>query len=1014
MLKEKRPVKPVRQMKLDTPIKPDHIRFVCIGCTHGLKIEPARVPPGDVLLVAGDFTTCGLPKEVAHFNKNLIATLNVRRLSTRERLVELEEALRRTHVDILAITELRWKGTGCIDLANTGYRFFYAGPENTTSPSGTGFLVSSRLTSYIDIFEREDDRSSRLDLRIGEHLIRCFSIYAPPSSCFGAEDDEQYSKFLEKLQKVLQQSGPNKICSSRITQKRISKAPEVHILLLGDFNAKLGKKENQEETCVGHYGYSDDRNDRGRLLIEFCEQHHLRASATFFKARNGRKWTWKSPDGVTRNCIDHIFACQHLRFTNVRTGTLNFETDHRLLRGTLQWPKFVNKAGRKTRSRYYLDRDIYKNVISVTCHSVSSCSRNRYEDLCKQIKNAAELATRRRESRSCLSSNTLALMKQRQQMKKTIETPLDRLAYTETCKMLRRLIREDIRLHHCRMVEKAVQSRQSLRRIRGETEVGHHQLFQLRNRRGDMCRSKTEISEVVKQFYEELYTSRVHITHTAIPAQDNCPPFLECEVEAALRSMKSGRTPGHDRITTEMVKWGGEMLTPMITELFNQCLYSGEVPEKMADAITILLHKKGDPSELKNYRPISLLSVLCKLLTKVINRRVENTLDSEQPREQAGFRRNYSTIDHLHAVNELIERCSEYQIPLFLAFVDYEKAFDTVEVNFLWNVLQEQGVHAQLIALLRGIYASARTIVKVGDMAIPINICRGVRQGDTISPKLFTAALEHIFRKLEWNEYGQSVNGVQLTNLRFADDVVLIAKSTQELQTMMNDLDEHSRSCGLKINTSKTKVMTAGRSTISIRGVQLEYVESFVYLGQKISLSRDHSGEVMRRIHAGWNSFRRYENFLSSRTVEMKWKRALFNLCVLPSMLYGAETWVLTKSARHKLAAAQRRMERCMVGIRLLDRRTNAWLRGVTKVKDVVASAIERKWAYSWKLAKSAEVKWSKELTEWRPPLNRLPGRPRTRWRDEFQKLLGTCNWQSIARMMTKKQWTDLMRCRIL
>ncbi|KIH63093.1 hypothetical protein ANCDUO_06612 [Ancylostoma duodenale] len=143
--------------------------------------------------------------------------------------------------------------------------------------------------------------------------------------------------------------------------------------------------------------------------------------------------------------------------------------------------------------------------------------------------------------------------------------------------------------------------------------------------------------------------------------------------------MKSGRTPGHDQITTEMVKWGAEMLTPVITELFNQCLYTGQIPEKMADSVTILLYKKGDPSELKNYRSISLLSVLYKLLTKVINQRVEGILDAEQPREQAGFRRNYSTIDHLHAINELMERCSEYQIPLFIAFVDYEKAFDTVE-----------------------------------------------------------------------------------------------------------------------------------------------------------------------------------------------------------------------------------------------------------------------------------------------------------------------------------------------
>ncbi|CAI4230839.1 unnamed protein product [Auanema sp. JU1783] len=71
MLREKRPVKPVRQMKLDTPIKPDHVRFVCIGCTHGFRLDPNTIPHGDVLLIVGDFTTCGLPKEVYSFNKNL-------------------------------------------------------------------------------------------------------------------------------------------------------------------------------------------------------------------------------------------------------------------------------------------------------------------------------------------------------------------------------------------------------------------------------------------------------------------------------------------------------------------------------------------------------------------------------------------------------------------------------------------------------------------------------------------------------------------------------------------------------------------------------------------------------------------------------------------------------------------------------------------------------------------------------------------------------------------------------
>ncbi|EYC43695.1 hypothetical protein Y032_0483g2288 [Ancylostoma ceylanicum] len=497
-----------------------------------------------------------------------------------------------------------------------------------------------------------------------------------------------------------------------------------------------------------------------------------------------------------------------------------------------------------------------------------------------------------------------------------------------------------------------------------------------------------------------------------MPVKDECLPFLEEEVDAALKTMKGGRTPGHDRITIEMVKWSSRMLIPLITELFNQCLCSCKVPKNMADSLTILLYKKGDPSELRNYRPISLLSVLYKLLTKVISKRIEGVLDAEQPREQAGFRRNYSTIDHLHAINELIERCSEFRMPLYIAFIDYEKPFDTVETN-AWNVLQEQVVQGQLITLLRGIYADAQSKFKVGETTVPIKICRGVRQGDMISPKLFTATLEHFFGKLSWNDFGLPVNGNLLTNLRFADDVVLIAKSA-ELQTMIDELDQHSLRCGLKTSTAKTKVMATAGIAISLRGTQLERVKSFVYLEQKISLNRDFSEEIVRRIRAGWNCFHRFDKFLTSRTVEMKYKRASFNMCILPAMLYGAETWVLSKSAERKLACAQRRMERLMVGVRLLDKETNAWLCGVTKVKDAVSSARERKWACGWELAMSTDVKWSRQLVEWRPPLKRPAGRPKARWRDEFQKVLGTCNWRLIARARTKKEWIDLTRCRIL
>ena len=86
-----------------------------------------------------------------------------------------------------------------------------------------------------------------------------------------------------------------------------------------------------------------------------------------------------------------------------------------------------------------------------------------------------------------------------------------------------------------------------------------------------------------------------------------------------------------------------------------------------------------------------------KVFTKVILNRIARQLDEQQPIEQAGFRKNFSTIDHIHVVNQLIERCREFHYPLVLTFVDYEKAFDSVETNAVLQVVLEQGVNPRYI-----------------------------------------------------------------------------------------------------------------------------------------------------------------------------------------------------------------------------------------------------------------------------------------------------------------------------
>ena len=122
---------------------------------------------------------------------------------------------------------------------------------------------------------------------------------------------------------------------------------------------------------------------------------------------------------------------------------------------------------------------------------------------------------------------------------------------------------------------------------------------------------------------------------------------------------------------------------------------------------------------------------------------------------------------------ELKEKCHEYNIPLCVAFVDYEKAFDSVQTQAILTSLQEQGIEDVYIEILKEIYTDSSVTVHLHKEGEKIRIKRGVRQGDTISPKLFTATLESVFRRLNWENKGVKIDGQFLSNLCFAVDIFL-------------------------------------------------------------------------------------------------------------------------------------------------------------------------------------------------------------------------------------------------
>ncbi|KAK6737389.1 hypothetical protein RB195_019846 [Necator americanus] len=195
---------------------------------------------------------------------------------------------------------------------------------------------------------------------------------------------------------------------------------------------------------------------------------------------------------------------------------------------------------------------------------------------------------------------------------------------------------------------------------------------------------------------------------------------------------------------------------------------------------------------------------------------IEKVLDKGQPCEQAGFRKGFDsarlttfTLFRNSSRYHESTRCRSVSgiTRVQDAFIDLKKAFDSAETEAVVEALDNQGVPTQYIKVLRELYSNFTTGISPFYKNIIIDVKRGVRQGDTISPKIFTATLENAMRKLEWDDMGVKIDGRQLHHLRFADDIVLITPSISQAERMLTEFDETCGYIGLQLNLQKMMFM---------------------------------------------------------------------------------------------------------------------------------------------------------------------------------------------------------------
>jgi len=944
-------------------------------------------------------------------------------------MYSLLEILDTYRVDLIAVQEINRTGKGTMELKKNKFSFYFSCQEKKHK-LGCGFIVGPKLKSQVIDFKPINDRLCTIRLKARFFNISLICCHAPTED----KDDLVKEEFYDMLEKAYDN------CPGHDVK-----------MVVGDFNAQIGKEDIFGGT-TGKFTIHQTTNENGHKLIQFAALKNLTVESTKFKHLNIHLGTWMHPNPELKSVsqIDHVLVDRRhgSSVMDVRSWRgANIDSDHFLVIA-----RYRARISRQARSSNITPRKL--NIDALKTPSVSEDFASKVSERLNEHSTLEESTVNEhwrhiKASLTAAAENSIGhkqpqpknpwfdeecqlLSTEKNEARKKYIQSKTRASYRMYSQLrgeLRRLIKKKKRAHEKKQFEElaALRDRNEVRKFyKKVTNItqGHKQrTIVCRSKQGELITEINSIRERWAEHFKEHLDGAIPPVNNAITfdplplteAEDH--PSLE-EVREAISSLKNNKSTGTDNLPAEIFKHGGPILLEHMHSLICKIWIDERMPDEWRMCTITPVHKKGDKLECSNYRCIGLLNVAYKILSKIICNRMEPHMRNTIGNYQCGFRPGKSTIDQMFALRQIMEKTREFNRTTHHLFIDFKAAYDTIDRQKFFDAMAELNFPAKLINLSKMILACTLCAVKVENgLSSYFQTHKGFIQGDGISCSYFNIALEKIIRDAEIVTHGTIFNKCQQI-LGYADDIDIIGWTKEDVEKAFLNLEQNAQQMGLKVNETKTKYMLATKNDnirrratayIKMGRYNFEAVENFIYLGGFFNTEGDGcSLEINRRIIMATRCFYGLQKLMRSKTLSKNSKLTLYKTLVIPVLMYGAETWTMTKKDENQLGVFERKILRMIVGPKYVNgiwrRKYNAELYEEYGERDIVEKIKIQRLRWLGHVARMDDSCTTKKVFDAKPQGPRSRGKPRLRWKDSVES--------DVKRMKLNRPWREVAQDR--